>query len=285
MSEKVAGARPREAGSRVWQTLGLALTLLCGARGAEPIPPKPARYFNDFAGVVSPATSEALNAQLEAFERETSNQVLVAIFKTLPADGALEDFTQRTAAAWGVGKKQANNGAVLFLFTESRKMRIEVGYGLEGALPDLLAAQIIDRELRPALRAGDYDSALRRGVDAILQAARGEYKGTGRTAADGQHRRGGSSAILPLLIFLAIFVLPVFFQRKAQQRGVLFGPYRRAGGGSGCLPFLAGWSLGGGLGGGSGWSGGAGGGWGGGSGGGFSGGGGDFGGGGASGDW
>jgi uncharacterized protein len=246
------------------------------ALAAEPIPPKPSAYFNDYAGVVSSTTASELERRLAQFERDTSCQVLVAIYKKIPGDYALEDFSQRTAEAWGVGRKKESNGVVLFVFTEPRLIRIEVGYGLEGALPDVLAGQIIANEIRPAFRAGNYDQGITRGVDAILRATQGEYKGAGRTANDSS---SNGTALLFLILFLfALFAMQYLRRASAMRRGTLYGPRGRRG-----------WSSGGGWGvwpGGGGWGGGGGGGWGGGGGGGgFSGGGGSFGGGGASGGW
>lgn len=131
----------------------LFLGLPDSAPGA--LPPKPQHYVEDQAGILSPPVEAALNSKLEKFERDTSNQVLVATFPEVPADYQMEDFTQRTAEAWGVGQKATGNGAVLFLFPGSRKLRIEVGYGLEGAMPDVVAKRIIEREIVPAFRAGD----------------------------------------------------------------------------------------------------------------------------------
>ena len=215
----------------------------CAVVAAEPLPPKPPRFFNDYAGVVSARTAEELNARLASFERETSNQIIVAVFKTLPGDYALEDFTQRTAEAWGVGQKKTDNGAVLFVFTEARKMRIEVGYGLEAVLPDALAKQIIDNEIRPGFRTGDYASGLTRGVDAILRATRGEYKGDGRTNTDRSGQGGGSSLIV--ILFIVVFVLMFFNASRARRRGTFYSPAGRFSTGGWSI-----WPIGGGFGGG-----------------------------------
>jgi uncharacterized protein len=239
------------------------------------LPPKPSHYFNDEAGAVSPATAAELERRLAEFERDTSSQFVVAIYKKVPGDFAMEDFTQRTAEAWGVGRKKESNGIVLFIFTELRAIRIEVGYGMEGALPDALAGKIIVDEIRPAFRAGNFDEGVRRGVDAVIRATRGEYKGTGRTANDGTH--AGNGMLFLFLVFFALFALQFFLRARSARRGFLYGPRGRHGRGAG------GWGVWPGPGG---WGGGGGGSWGGGGGGGgFSGGGGSFGGGGASGSW
>src|SRR5213593_5288096 len=128
---------------------------------AEVIPPTPKQYFNDYARVVSPATAAELNRQLEDFERATSSQILVAIFPKMQSDSSIEDYTVRVAQTWRVGQKGKDNGAVLFVFIQDRKMYLQVGYGLEGALPDALAKRIIENEIKPHFRRGDYDAGLR----------------------------------------------------------------------------------------------------------------------------
>ncbi len=127
------------------------------------IPEKPQRYVTDRAGVFGPGEAEALNARLEQFEKDTSNQILVWVDRKIPEDFTLEDFTVRAAQKWGAGQKQTDNGAVLFVFTEDRKVRIEVGYGLEGALPDITAKRIIEDEILPKFRSGDFPGGLPRG--------------------------------------------------------------------------------------------------------------------------
>jgi uncharacterized protein len=228
---------------------------------AEVLPQKPARYFNDYARVVSSRTGETLNRQLENFERETSSQIVVAVYPKMESDSSIDDFTFRTAQSWGVGQKGTNNGAVLFVFIQDRKMFIQVGYGLEGALPDALCKRIVENEIKPRFKAGDYDGGLAAGVNAMMAAAKGEYKGTGRTVAD--TKGAAKSSKSGLLIFIVVIVLISLFSRRRRTYGWFGGGW---GGG--------GWSIGSGGGGFS--SGG---------GGGFSGGGGSFGGGGAGGSW
>ena len=240
--------------------------------GADPLPPKPSQYVVDAAGILSPQLVGALNQRLEAFERETSNQVLVATFPRIPDGYALEDFTQRTAEAWGVGQSKDDNGVVLFVFPNDRVTRIEVGYGLEGALPDALTKRIIENELLPAFRGNDFNSGISRGVNALLQATRGEYRGSGRTSADSEE--GPEGSWLVFLLFIVMLLMMVAASRNVARRGTLYGPRGRRT--VWIPPIGGGWS--GGRGGGTFGGGGFGGG-------GFSGGGGSFGGGGASGRW
>lgn len=240
------------------------------AFAAERIPPKPDRYFNDYAGVVSQAAALRFNEQLAQFERETSNQVLVAVYRKMESDSDIADYTQRVAQAWKVGQADKRNGAVLFVFIDERKMFIQVGYGLEGALPDITAFEITERHIKPQFKAGKYEAGLATGIDLICKAIRGEYKGSGNTVserASRQQESGGCSALV--LVIALIIVLMIIRRRRRSGYG-----YSTWGG-----PFIGGWSSGGG-----GWSSGGGGG-GGGSFSGFSGGGGSFGGGGAGSSW
>jgi uncharacterized protein len=267
---------------RAGLALAFAAAVLLADRYDEQIPPKPARYVTDRADVLGPGGAESLNSKLEQFERDTSDQILVWIDRKLPEGFTLEDFTVRAAQKWGAGQKQEDNGAILFVFVDDRKMRIEVGHGLEGVFPDAIARRILDDEVRPRFRAEDYSGGVNAGVDAMMAAIRGEYKGTGSTVDE--RRRGKStemSTCFIALLFFGVFILLPILMRK--KRGF------RTHGGRGWWS-SGGWGgWGGGGWGGGGWSGGGfgggGGGWSGGGGGGFTGGGGSFGGGGASGSW
>src|SRR6201997_94294 len=172
------------------------------ARAAEVTPPKPAAYFNDYAHVVSKEAGDRFNEQLAQFERETSDQVVVAIFPKMQSDSDIADYTQRVAQAWGVGQKERRNGVVLFVFTQDRKMFIQVGYGLEGALPDAIAFDIYENRIKPHFRNNDYEGGLAEGIDSIFKAIRGEYKGTGKTALE---RRSRSTPVPSFLFFIIFF--------------------------------------------------------------------------------
>src|SRR5436853_4398953 len=169
----------------------IALTAI-NSKAAEVIPPKPAAYFNDYAGVVSKEAANRFNEQLAQFERETSNQVVVVVFPKMQSDSEIADYTQRVAQAWGVGQKDRRNGAVLFVLVQDRKMFIQVGYGLYGALPDATAIDITEYKVKPLLRSSDYEGGLALGIESIFQAIRGEYKGSGKTVAE-RHRASGRS--------------------------------------------------------------------------------------------
>ena len=207
------------------------------AQAAETIPPKPDRYFNDYAGVVSSGAAQRFNEQLAQFERETSDQVLVVVYHTMQSDSSIDDYTRRVAQAWGVGQKNQRNGVVLFVFVDDRKMFIQVGYGLEGALPDFTAFDITERHIKPLFRNQDYEGGIATGIDLICKAIRGEYKGSGKTT-----RESGSSQNNPagLLVFFFVLVIILLAMRASRR----FGGYRYTGGGG---PFVSGnWGSGGG---------------------------------------
>jgi uncharacterized protein len=145
---------------------GLAFQLLT-VWPAETIPPRPQNHFNDYASVISPVTAQTLNQRLVDFERATSSQILVAIYPKMASDSSIEDYTVRVAQSWAVGQKGRDNGAVLFVFIQHRQMFLQVGYGLEGAIPDAIAKQIIERDIKPHFQAGNFDAGLTAGVNAI----------------------------------------------------------------------------------------------------------------------
>ncbi|MEO5720670.1 MAG: TPM domain-containing protein [Chthoniobacterales bacterium] len=225
-------------------TVALFLLGALALQGAEVIPPKPAGYFNDNAGVVSKEAALRFNEQLAQFERETSNQVLVAVYRQMQTDSDIADYTQRIAESWGVGQSDKNNGAVLFVFLEDRKMFIQVGRGLEGALPDITSFDITERHIKPRFKQQDYEGGLAVGIELMQKAIRGEYTGTGKTFAETDTPESGGG--VPLFVIILIIILFIYFSRRSKKSG--YG-YNRTGG-----PFLGGW--GGGSSGG-GWSGGS----------------------------
>jgi uncharacterized protein len=256
----------------------LLLASLAPALFAKDVPPAPAQWFTDEAGLVSSSDAAALNEKLRAFEQSSGAQFIIYVFRSLDGD-PLEDFTIRCAEKWKVGNKKYDNGLILFVFKDERKFRIEVGYGLEGAVTDAFASRVERDYLVPHFRQGDYTGGLNAGADALMAKIRGEEPAHEPVNPQTSSRRRGSSNTLPsglilLIIVFALFILPrLFLPRRGSGCGGCFWPMFFLGGGG------RGTTFGGGFGGGGG---GFGGGFGGG---GFSGGGGGFGGGGASGGW
>ena len=248
--------------------LAASTVVAVNLHAAEVIPPKPAGYFNDYAGVISKEAARRFNEQLSQVERETSNQVVVAVFPKMQSDDDIAAYAQRVADSWGVGTKAQRNGVLLIVFIADRKMSIQVGYGLEGALPDAIAYDIRANQVTPHFRNGDYEGGLAAGIDGIEKAIRGEYKGSGKTITE-QRRNRGAPSFLWFIIFIIILSLISRMMRRlggysysSRRSGPVFIPMGFGGGGGG-------WSSGGGGGGFSG----------------FTGGGGSFGGGGSSGSW
>jgi uncharacterized protein len=185
------------------------------------VPPRPATYVTDKQGVLDAARVHALNEKLAQFERDTSNQILVYVDRSLPKDATIEQFANDAMHQWRVGQKGKDNGAVLFLFTGDRKMRIEVGYGLEGVLTDAKSKQITSTVIKPHLKSADYDGAIEQGADAMLAVVRGEaLKGTGQTAHEqkGARLKRGFVQFVPLLFILFIGLVLVIV-RAARKGG------------------------------------------------------------------
>lgn len=253
------------------RSIGRGIVFVCFAvtvqlAHAERIPPKPAGYFNDYANVVPHETALQLNETLAQFERETSNQIVVAVYQSMQSESDIADYTRRVAQTWGVGQEGKKNGAVLFVFVADHKMFIQTGYGLEGALPDATCFDITRNMIAPRFKQGDYAGGLTVGVQAMMQAARGEFKGSGRTVREGSD--SGGSFPVGLIIFLVFVAIIVFANRKQRRRR----GYGYSGWGGPFIGGFGGGGWGGGSSGGGGFSG-------------FSGGGGSFGGGGAGSSW
>lgn len=150
----------------------LTVSLVAPAQ-ETPIPAPPTSRVTDGAGLLSAPARESLEERLTAYERRTGHQVVVWVGSTLGST-PLEDFTVKTFKAWGLGRKGKDDGVLVAVLAKDRRIGIEVGYGLEGQIPDAVASRIINDVMVPKLRAGEPDAALASGVDAILQAIEGK---------------------------------------------------------------------------------------------------------------
>jgi uncharacterized protein len=233
----------------------LLLLILCcaGFATAEPkFPPLTGRVV-DNAHLLDASAAQQLDAQLAAFEQASGIQLVVATLPDLQGY-EIEEFGYQLGRFWGIGQKGKNNGVILLVAQAERKVRIEVGYGLEGTLTDALSANIIQSVIVPQFKSGQFADGIEQGATAVMAALQGEYQPQPQRKTS-QQSRGG------FLIFMLMFIAVMFL--------------RSFGGGPGGFGRSGGLFLPGGLGGGFGRGGG----------GGFSGGGGGFGGGGASGNW
>lgn len=211
------------------------------------VPPAPREYLTDFAGVIGRQQQTTIDARLEGLERQTGHQVIAALFPSLDGE-ALEDFTLRCAERWKVGRKGLDDGIIFFAFVRDRRMRLEVGYGLEEKVPDAMASRLLNDVVKPSFAAGDFGG----GVLALAGALESIFRGE----APPQPPQGKRTSPG----FPGVLVLIILFLLTRAMRGSRRGHWGGFGG----------------------WGGFSGGGF---SGGGFSGGGGSFGGGGASGSW
>ncbi|AWN55845.1 TPM domain-containing protein [Methylobacterium sp. 17Sr1-1] len=248
--------------------ISLLPALWAGAAAALDLPPLTGRVV-DGAGLLRPEESAALAAKLKAHEDKTTDQVVVATVPSLQGT-SVEDFSNRLFRAWGLGTKARNNGVLFLIAPTERKVRIEVGYGLEGALTDALSKVIIASAVAPKFKAGDFSGGIQAGVDGILGILGGDAAEWQRRA---EVREDSGGTLDPVLVLILLVVIGFVLVRLLTRGGGGPGrPHRRTGGQWIVVPGPTG-GFGGGYGGGFG------------GGGGFSGGGGSSGGGGASGDW
>lgn len=229
--------------------------------------------MSDYAGALTPEGRARIERVLEEGERTTGAQIVVAVFRSLEGE-SLEDFSIRLAERWRVGRKQLDDGAIVLVFLEDRKARVEVGYGLEGAIPDIEASRIIRETIAPRFREGRYDAGLEAAARTLY--ARVETKAPAERR--GTRARGGNFPVVGVVGFFVILaIIAVMLYREAATTRRLARGYTAGRRGWAAPPIIFfPWFGGGSRGGGGGGDGGFGG---------FSSGGGGFGGGGASGDW
>jgi len=159
-------------------------------------------YVNDYAGILSASAENQLNAALLQFDTSDSTQVAVLTIPTLDGE-VLEEFSIRAVDSWGMGQKGKDNGVLLLIVQKERKVRIEVGRGLEGVLTDLLAGRIIDQVIIPYFKSGQFDKGAIAGVNAIIGASRGEFKAEKRSR--GQRKGSEPPPIFSYLLIASIF--------------------------------------------------------------------------------
>jgi uncharacterized protein len=281
----------------IW--MALAAFAVAAPAHAQDFPKRDREPVVDAAALLDPAQKAEIARLAEDIHKATTRQFVVATIPDLKGYD-IADYGYQLGRHWGIGQKEANNGIILIVAPKDRKVRIEVGYGLEPIMTDALASSIINDTILPRFKAGDMAGGIVAGAQAIgeqmklpLEAAEQRAKAAADKASETRKRRksGGGFPISLLFwgIILMFVVLPMIGLSR-RRRGPWGGRrYRRGGGDGGALPIIL-WSIANEIGrsshggGSSGWGGGGGGGWGGG-GGGFSGGGGSFGGGGASGSW
>lgn len=166
--------------------------------------PNPPRLVNDAAGVLSSDQVETLERKLVALDDSTSNQIAVVLIKSL-GDYAIEDYAVKLFREWGIGNKKTNNGILIIAAIDDRKMWIEIGYGLEGAIPDVTASSIYRNEMVPEFRKQNYYQGIDNAINALTKAAVGEYKV--QKEKKGNNGKGGSSIITFIIILFVIIMI------------------------------------------------------------------------------
>lgn len=153
--------------------LGTVLSVLPALAVGTPIPSAPVMWCTDKAGFLSDQAEHKIDFLLFDYERQSGHQVIVYVAKTT-GGVSIEEWAAKAFKAWGIGKKGKDDGVALFIFSEDQTLRIEVGYGLEGNLPDAICSRIINEIMVPRIQAGDHDGAIENGVKAVLAATSGQ---------------------------------------------------------------------------------------------------------------
>ena len=180
---------------------------------------------NDYAGMLSPGVEHQLDLLLQAFEQSDSTQIVVLTIPSLEGE-SLEDFSMRVAEQWRIGRKGLDNGAILIVSRADRKVRIEVGYGMEGRLTDLKAGRIIREAIVPEFRAGRFDQGVVSGVQAIIDSVRGEFKAAEKKDSGGLNVRNLTDTIPFLILFVfVVFALGRMSRTLGTAAGGFFMPF------------------------------------------------------------
>lgn len=192
------------------------ILFLTAVSWAQNFPAKPNRLVNDYANVLSRQQVNNLEQKLAAFDDSTSTQIAVVLIPSLEGYD-VSDYAVRLAENWGVGSAENDNGVMLLVSIGDRKVTIQTGYGVEGALPDAIAKRIIENEIKPAFKAGDYYTGLEKSTDAIIAYTKGEYKNTRPKSRESRGIPAG------LIILIVIIIIAVISKRGGGGGGRVIG--------------------------------------------------------------
>lgn len=187
-------------------------------------PPPLTGRINDTAGMLSQQARTGLEQKLAAFERATSNQIVVLTIPSLQGDD-IDQFAIHVAESWKLGQKGKDNGVLLIMAKAEHKVRIEVGMGLQGVLPDITAGQIIRNVMRPYLKTGNFDQGINVGVDAIMAATKGEFKATPQDAARRPHQKKSSFSTFLVIAVVVIAVCGMLSRYLGAAAGAIGLPF------------------------------------------------------------
>jgi uncharacterized protein len=182
---------------------------------ALPEAPVPPKLVVDYTGTLTADQREALERKLVAYDDTTSNQVAVVIVATT-GDYDISDFSFALGRKWGIGNKEKNNGVLLLIAKDDRKVFIAPGYGLEGAIPDITAKQIVDNIIVPNFKGSDFYGGIDQGTDAIISAAAGEFQ------ADPGYAKRGKKKGFPLGVIIAVLIFVILMSKGGGGGGGSF---------------------------------------------------------------
>jgi uncharacterized protein len=199
------------------RALALVVCVLAAAPGRALEVPRLERRVSDLAGLFSHSAVSAMEAELETLERETGAQVAVLAIPSLQGQ-AIEDFSMRVVEAWELGQADRDNGVLILIARDDRKIRIEVGYGLEGVLPDVICGRIIDNAMKPAFRRGDFSAGTQRAVEIVAGTIRGDPEASAALAESSTTTDDLGARVVIGLIFIIVigtFALSALFSKGA----------------------------------------------------------------------
>lgn len=202
----------------------LTFCIFCASGFSESLPAKPDKYFNDYAGLVSSSQASVLNEKLAYVDKKSSNQIVVAIYPSIDSDRPTEDIANDLFKAWKIGDAKKNNGILVLLIkkdsTGHTSARIEVGYGLEGAIPDITALEILNTEGIPLFKQNKYFEGFDSVVTRLSTLAQSEYKATQTTGAKEEGK--GKQVIGVLMIIIIFYIILCFIFGPATATEFLF---------------------------------------------------------------
>jgi uncharacterized protein len=206
-----------------------------------PAKPNPSRLVNNYTNALTSAQVQLLEQKLVSYDDSTSNQIVIVVMETT-GSYSIEEVALGILRTWGVGNKGKNNGIVILATIKERKVWIATGSGLEGAVPDITAKSIIDDDILPAFRTGDYFKGFDAGTTSLIKAAAGEYKAPASYADRGA--KPGVGSLITIIVIIALFIIFGMFGRG--KRGG--GKYISRAGHGWFFPFFLGGMMGGGMG-------------------------------------
>lgn len=206
---------------RIFSSILALLILSTGVALAYQSPGNPTGFVNDYTETLSASDKSAIENTLINFKNETTNEIVIVLISNLSGD-TIENFANELFREWGIGDGEKNNGILVLIAKDERKARIEVGYGLEGAVPDILAKRILDDEILSQVKEGNYSIGLTQGVNALMSATRGEYIPT-QHIDNTDETIGFSSAIVFFVLILFSWLAAILGRSKSWWAGGIIG--------------------------------------------------------------